>query len=123
MIRELLGAPSDSVVECATGEDALKVVGDFKPDCVTMDIRRPDLSDLEAARAIRAALKRAGLDAEATRNLQAVLGRLAEEGKAVVFSTHDFEQGAAVARRLVALAGGRVRYDGPLGLAPRGTGA
>jgi len=54
MIRELLGAPSDSVVECATGEDALKVVGDFKPDCVTMDIRRPDLSDLEAARAIRA---------------------------------------------------------------------
>ena len=40
-----------------------------------------------------------GLDAEATRNLQAILGRLPEEGKAVVFSTHDFEQGAAVARR------------------------
>ncbi len=59
-----------------------------------------------------------GLDAEATRNLQAILGRLSAEGKAVVFSTHDFEQGAAVARRLVALAGGRVRYDGPLGLAP-----
>ena len=64
-----------------------------------------------------------GLDAEATRNLQAILGRLPEEGKAVVFSTHDFEQGAAVARRLVALAGGRVRYDGPLELAPRGIGA
>jgi heme exporter protein A len=59
-----------------------------------------------------------GLDAEATKNLQAILSRLPDQGQAVIFSTHDFEQGAAVARRLVALDGGRVRYDGPFGLAP-----
>ena len=82
-----------------------------------------DLSPCHAVRAVHVLDHIRGLDAEATRNLQAILGRLPEEGKAVVFSTHDFEQGAAVARRLVALAGGRVRYDGPLGLAPRGTGA
>src|SRR6266540_3051729 len=54
MIRPLLGGPDDTVVECALGEDAVKAARDFKPDYVTMDIRLPDLSGLEAARAIRA---------------------------------------------------------------------
>ncbi len=59
-----------------------------------------------------------GLDAEATSNLRSVLDRLPEEGKALVFSTHNFEQGAAIARRLIAIETGRVRYDGPLETAP-----
>jgi heme exporter protein A len=59
-----------------------------------------------------------GLDAKATNDLELLLRDLPERGKAVVFSTHDFEQGRAIARRLVALEGGRVRYDGPLSLAP-----
>lgn len=61
-----------------------------------------------------------GLDAATVENLRAILQRLPEKGKAVVFSTHDFEQGASIARRLVALDGGRVKYDGPLQLAPLG---
>jgi energy-coupling factor transporter ATP-binding protein EcfA2 len=44
--------------------------------------------------------------------------RLQEQGKALVFSTHDFRQGAAIARRLVALEAGRIRYSGPVGVAP-----
>jgi heme ABC exporter ATP-binding subunit CcmA len=59
-----------------------------------------------------------GLDAEASRNLQGLLARLPEDGKGLVFSTHDFEQGASIARRLVALEKGQIRYDGPLRLAP-----
>lgn len=59
-----------------------------------------------------------GLDAAATEILQSVLGRVPERGKALVFSTHDFAQGARAARRLVALAEGRIRYDGPLNAAP-----
>jgi heme exporter protein A len=59
-----------------------------------------------------------GLDAAAAENLQALLARLRDQGKALVFSTHNFAQGAALARRLVALEGGRLRYDGPLSLAP-----
>lgn len=59
-----------------------------------------------------------GLDAETTANLLSLLERLPEQGRGLVFSTHDFEQGAALARRLVALDRGRVRYDGPLNLAP-----
>jgi heme exporter protein A len=61
-----------------------------------------------------------GLDAAATESLRSILQRLPEQGKAVVFSTHDFEQGASIARRLVALEGGRVKYDGPLSHAPLG---
>jgi len=53
LIRQLLAAPGDSFVECATGEDAVQMTGDFRPDYVTMDVRLPDLSGLEAARAIR----------------------------------------------------------------------
>ena len=53
-----------------------------------------------------------GLDAASTESLAAVLQGLGEQGKALIFSTHDFEQGKAIARRLVALEGGRVKYDG-----------
>ena len=62
-----------------------------------------------------------GLDAEATRNLLSVLERLPQEGKALAFSSHNFEQGAAIARRLIVMEAGRVRYDGPLETAPLST--
>jgi heme exporter protein A len=55
-----------------------------------------------------------GLDAASTEYLQDVMRRLQEQGKALIFSTHDFEQGQAIAQRLVALEGGKVRYDGPV---------
>lgn len=59
-----------------------------------------------------------GLDARATENLQTILGRLPAQGKALVFSVHDFALGATIARRLVALEKGTVRYDGELKDAP-----
>jgi heme ABC exporter ATP-binding subunit CcmA len=59
-----------------------------------------------------------GLDADSARGLEQLLARLPTSGKALVFSTHDYAQGAAIARRLVALERGRVKYDGPLALAP-----
>jgi heme exporter protein A len=59
-----------------------------------------------------------GLDAVSAENLRALLARLPEQGKAVVFSTHDFAQGASIARRLVAMEKGFVRFDGPLVAAP-----
>ena len=59
-----------------------------------------------------------GLDAASAESLQELLQRLPEQGKALVFSTHNFDQGTAIAQRLVALEGGRVRFDGPLSLAP-----
>jgi len=59
-----------------------------------------------------------GLDAAAVQNLEAILRRSSEQGKTLVFSTHDFERGAALARRLVVLERGRIRYDGPFSLAP-----
>jgi heme exporter protein A len=59
-----------------------------------------------------------GLDAASTASLQGLMRSLHEQGKTVIFSTHDFEQGKAIARRLVALERGKVRYDGPMNLAP-----
>ncbi len=55
-----------------------------------------------------------GLDAASTGSLQVLVQSLQAQGKALIFSTHDFAQGAAMAQRLVKLEGGRVRYDGPL---------
>jgi energy-coupling factor transporter ATP-binding protein EcfA2 len=51
--------------------------------------------------------------------LASLLRQLPAQGKAVVFSTHDFVRGSALARRLVALEAGTIRYDGPLALMPR----
>jgi len=62
-----------------------------------------------------------GLDARATENLQTILSRLPEQGKALVFSAHDFERAATIAHRLVALDRGSIRYDGELSKAPLGT--
>lgn len=59
-----------------------------------------------------------GLDRETAENLHGLLERLPREGKALVFSTHDFEQGASIARRLVVLEKGFLRYDGPIASAP-----
>jgi heme exporter protein A len=60
-----------------------------------------------------------GLDAATVSNLESLMRELPGQGKAVIFSTHDFERGAALSRRLVALEAGRIRYDGPLALLPR----
>jgi len=60
-----------------------------------------------------------GLDAHSTRKLEDLLAGLPARGKTLVFSTHSFEQGAALARRLVGLEAGRLRYDGPVGVAPQ----
>jgi heme exporter protein A len=55
-----------------------------------------------------------GLDAATVDTLESLMRQLPAQGKAVVFSTHDFERGAALARRLVTLEAGRIRYDGPV---------
>jgi CheY-like chemotaxis protein len=56
MIRELAAQPGDTVCECADGEGALKVVQEFSPDVITMDVRLPGLGGLEATRVLRASL-------------------------------------------------------------------
>ena len=55
MIREAVASPGDIVRECVSGEEAVSAARDFKPDCVTMDLRMPGLHGLDAARALLAA--------------------------------------------------------------------
>jgi len=55
-----------------------------------------------------------GLDAATVATLETLMLKLPGEGRTVVFSTHDFARGAALARRLVTLEAGRIRYDGPV---------
>jgi len=53
-----------------------------------------------------------GLDADSARNLEQLLTRLPEQGKALLFSTHNYDQGASIARRIVMMEKGQVKYDG-----------
>lgn len=55
VIRKLVAAPGDSIMECASGDEALQAVSDFKPDCVTMDISMPGLCAFKTTRNLRAA--------------------------------------------------------------------
>ncbi len=59
-----------------------------------------------------------GLDHSSSEHLMEILRRLPAEGRSVLFSTHNFEQGLAIAQRLIALESGQVRYDGPVDQAP-----
>ena len=54
-IRQLVCAPGDSVMECGSGDDALKAFLDFKADCVTVDVSMPGRCAFQTIRAIRAA--------------------------------------------------------------------
>jgi DNA-binding NarL/FixJ family response regulator len=54
MIRQLIVAPGDTVLECRSADEALLVAAEFKPDCVTMDVSMPGLCAFEATRRIRA---------------------------------------------------------------------
>lgn len=53
LIRQIVAMPNDTVYECVSADDALKSVGIFRPDCVTMDIRMPGSDAFQAIRAIR----------------------------------------------------------------------
>jgi len=55
MIRQLIAASGDAVLECRSGDEALVAAGEFKPDCVTMDINMPGRCAFETTRAIRTA--------------------------------------------------------------------
>jgi len=59
-----------------------------------------------------------GLDAASTGSLQDLMRGLQSQGKGLIFSTHDYEQGKAIARRLVAMERGKILYDGPMSSAP-----
>jgi energy-coupling factor transporter ATP-binding protein EcfA2 len=54
-----------------------------------------------------------GLDEPGKRRLAGVLASLAGDGRAIVVATHDVEFVAAVADRVVVLAGGEIVADGP----------
>ena len=52
-IRQFIAAPGDSVVECASGDQALVAFKDFAADCVTVDVSMPGLGAFETIRTIR----------------------------------------------------------------------
>ena len=52
-IRQLVSAPGDNVLECGSGDEALKSFSTFKADCVTVDISMPGQCAFQTIRAIR----------------------------------------------------------------------
>lgn len=52
LIRQLAVGAHDTVRECATGEEAVRLAREFMPDIVTMDLRLPGVGGLEATRDI-----------------------------------------------------------------------
>ena len=54
-IRALIAAPGDTVMECGSGDEALKALGDFKPDYATVDVNMPGVCAFKTMRAIREA--------------------------------------------------------------------
>jgi DNA-binding NarL/FixJ family response regulator len=54
LIRQMAGFPDELTCECATGHEAVARAADFAPDFVTMDLRMPGISGLEATREILA---------------------------------------------------------------------
>jgi DNA-binding NarL/FixJ family response regulator len=56
MIRQFLALPGVTFCECASGEEALQQVREFKPHWVTMDVNMPGLHGFQSTEALRAEL-------------------------------------------------------------------
>jgi len=54
MIRRMLELPGVTFCECASGEEALQQVREFKPHWVTMDLNMPGLNGFQSTEALRA---------------------------------------------------------------------
>jgi two-component system, NarL family, invasion response regulator UvrY len=54
MIRRVLDLPGITICECASGEEALQQVREFKPHWVTMDVNMPGLNGFQSTEALRA---------------------------------------------------------------------
>lgn len=52
LIRDLLGDLAEAVCECASGEEAVRQCGEFRPEIVTMDLKLRTLNGLDATREI-----------------------------------------------------------------------
>jgi CheY-like chemotaxis protein len=53
-IRQLLALPGITFCECASGEEAVQRVREFKPHWITMDVNMPGLNGFQATQALRA---------------------------------------------------------------------
>ena len=53
LVRQAAALAHDTVLECASAEDALKVVGVFQPDCVLMGVSLPAPGAFRAIKKIR----------------------------------------------------------------------
>ena len=54
MIRNFLDLPGITFCECASGEEALILAREFKPNWITVDVNMPGLDGFQAAEALRA---------------------------------------------------------------------
>lgn len=54
MIRQMLALPGITFCECASGEEALQQVHEFKPHWITVDVNMPGLNGFQCTSALRA---------------------------------------------------------------------
>ncbi|MDR3460650.1 MAG: response regulator [Verrucomicrobiae bacterium] len=53
LVRQASATPLDTVLECASPEEAIKAIGVFRPDCVMMGVSVPAPGALKAIKNIR----------------------------------------------------------------------
>jgi two-component system invasion response regulator UvrY len=53
LVRQSVALPQDTVLECATADEALKSVGVFRPDCVMLGVSLPAPGAFQAIRRLR----------------------------------------------------------------------
>lgn len=111
LVRQAAATPLDTVLECASTDEALKSVGIFKPDFIVMGISQPVPGAFEAIKSIREAYPQVRVVALSSVQETRLRQQAVDAGASGYVSTEDLSELFLLAapERLMMKSGGRAR--------------
>jgi DNA-binding NarL/FixJ family response regulator len=92
LVRQVAATPQDTVLECASPEEALTAVGIFLPDCVMMGVTHPAPSAFQAIRSIREAHPRMRVVAVSSVHERELRDQAHQAGASAYVSTENLSE-------------------------------
>lgn len=112
VVRQVAATPQDTVLECASPDEALKAVSAFRPDCVMMGVAKPMPSVFQAIKNIREAYPQVRIVAVSSFHENQLRDMASEAGACGYVTTENLSELFLLAapERLISKPGRRTKF-------------